>query len=136
MSTPTPPHGTPPVHVYQNNNPAAPVHGKSATGSGIFALVLATVAFLSAPIFLLIPYVGFLPALVAGAGIVVALAGLRRSTHGTGLAVTGLVISVVLFALLAGIATLWNVVVVDPAIRDYEELHEVFNHIKNLVFGS
>ncbi|UAL30428.1 hypothetical protein K8W59_02565 [Nocardioides rotundus] len=92
-------------------------------------------ALLAAPIFLLIPYVGFLPALVAGAGIVVAWTGLRGSTHGAGVAVTGLIVSVVLFALLAGVATMWNVVVADPAIRDYDELHEVIDYIKTLVFG-
>lgn len=135
MSTPNPNPGTP-VHVYQNNTSTAPARGKSATGRGIIALVLAAVALLSAPIFLLIPYIGFLPALVAGAGIVVAWTGLRGSTHGTGVAVTGLIVSVVLFALLAGIATMWNVVVADPAIRDYEELHDVIDYIKTLIFGS
>lgn len=133
MSTPNPSSGTP-VHVYQNNT--SPARGKSATGRGIVALVLAAVALLAAPIFLLIPYVGFLPALVAGAGIVVAWTGLRGSTHGTGVAVTGLIVSVVLFALLAGIATMWNVVVAGPAIRDYDELHEVIDYIKTLIFGS
>lgn len=135
MSTPTPYSG-PPVDVYQNDASAASIGGKSATGSGVLALVLATVALLSAPIVLLIPYVGFLPALVAGAGIVVAWIGLRGCTHGTGVAVTGLIVCVVLFALLAGIATMWNVVVADPAIRDYEELHEVVDHIKSLIVGS
>lgn len=135
MSTPNPNSGTP-VNVCQNNSAAAPVRGKSATRSGILALVLAAVALLSAPIFLLIPYVGFLPALVAGAGIVVAWAGLRGSTQGTGVAVTGLIVSVVLFALLAGIATMWTVVVAGPAIRDYDELHEVIDYIKTLIFGS
>lgn len=129
------PHSGPPVHVHQHNETAGQTVSKSATRSGILALVLCAVAFLSAPL-LLIPYLGFLPAVVAGAGIVVAWSGLRRSTHGTGLAVTGLIISVVLFALLAGIATVWNVVVADPAIRDYEQLHEVIDHVKTLIFGS
>lgn len=71
------------------------------------------------------------PALIAGAGIVAAWASLRGSTHGTGLAVTGLIVSVVLFALLSGLATVWTVVVADPAVRDYEELHEVIDHIKS-----
>ncbi len=134
MSTPNPNPG-PPVHVYQNNTPTV-IGGKSATGRGIVALVLAAVALLSTPIFVLIPYIGFLPALVAGAGIVVAWTGLRGSTHGTGVAVAGLIVCVVLFALLAGIATMWNVMVADPAIRDYDELQEVIDYIKTLIFGS
>ena len=39
-------------------------------------------------------------------------------------------------ALLAGIATVWNVVVAGPAIRDYAQLHEVIDHIQSLVVGS
>lgn len=135
MSTPNPNSG-PLLHAHQNNASTAPIGGKSATGSGVLALVLATVALLSAPIFLLIPYVGFLPALAAGAGAFVSWSGLLGCTHGTGIAITGLIVSVVLFAVLAGIATMWNVVVAEPAIRDYEQLHEVVNHIKSLAFGS
>ncbi|WP_061711847.1 hypothetical protein [Kocuria palustris] len=123
------------VHIHQNNLAGPPGTGKSATSSGVFALALAGVAILSAPVFLLIPYIGFLPALIAGAGALVAGLGLRGSSRGTGTAVTGLIVSVIVFALLAGIATMWNLVVADPAIRDYDELQEVIEYIKQLVFG-
>ena len=131
MSAPDHPH----VHIHQNNQPYPATAGKSATSSGILSLVLAGVAFLSAPIFLLIPYIGFLPAIITAAGAVIAIAGLRGSTRGTGTAVAGLIVSVVVFALLAGIATMWNRVIADPAIRDYDELHEVVEYIKQLIFG-
>lgn len=91
--------------------------GKSATGSGAISLGLSAVALVSAPM-LVIPYVGFLPALLAGGGIAVAWSGLRGSTRGTGMAVAGLVVSVVFFALFAGVATFWNVVVAGPAVTD------------------
>lgn len=136
MSSSYPPQGTPPVHVYQHNQAAPQALGKSATTSGIIALLLCAGAFLAAPLLLLIPYIGFLPALLAGAGIIVAGLGLRGSNRGTGIAVTGLIISVIVFALLAGVATLWNVMIADPAVRDYEELHEVIDYIKSLIFGS
>lgn len=136
MSDQNPPQGTPPVHVYQNNTAAPGAPAKSAAGKGVLSLVLAAGAMFSAPLLLLIPYVGFLPAIIAGAGIIVAWSGLRGATHGTGLAVTGIILSVVAFALLAGVATVWNVIVADPAIRDYDELHEVVDYIKSLVFGS
>ncbi|MDN6304494.1 MAG: hypothetical protein L0J74_01615 [Corynebacterium sp.] len=135
MSNPQSAQGTP-VHVYQHNQSSPAPGGKSAIGSGIVALLLCVAAFVTAPLLLLIPYIGFVPALLAAAGVVVAALGLRGSTHGTGTAVTGLIVSVAVFALLAGIATLWNVVVADPAIRDYDELHEVIDYIKGLVFGS
>lgn len=122
-----------PVHVIQNNQPPT---GKSAAGKGVIALVLCAAAFLSAPLLILIPYVGFLPAMLAGAAIIVAWSGLRGATRGDGTAVTGLIIGVVLFAILAGIATVWNLVVADPAILDYDELHDIIEHIKSLVFGS
>lgn len=125
----------PQVHIHQNNQQYPATAGKSATSSGILSLILAGVAFLSAPIFLLIPYAGFLPAIIAAAGVVIAIVGLRGSTRGTGTAVAGLIVSVVVFALLAGVATMWNLVVADPAIRDYDELHEVIEYIKSLVFG-
>lgn len=135
MSSSYPPQGAPPVHVYQTNA-AAGVPQKSATGGGVLSLVLAAGGMLSAPLLLLIPYVGFLPALIAGAGIIVAWAGLRGATHGTGLAVTGIIVSVVVFAILAGIATVWNLVVAGPAVGDYDELHDVTDYIKSLIFGS
>lgn len=134
MTSENPGRGTP-IHVHQNHQPE-PVRAKSATGKGIVALVLCTAAFLSAPLLILIPYVGFLPGLLAAAAVIVAWAGLRGSSRGNGTAVTALIIGVVLFAILAGIATVWNVVVADPAIRDYEQLHEAIDHIMDLVFGS
>ncbi|WOF21928.1 hypothetical protein N8K70_11100 [Microbacterium betulae] len=131
MSTPQPPL----VHVHQPAHSAPPATGRSATPSGVVALVLAGAALFFSPVFLLIPYVGFFPALIAGGGAVIAGLGLRGSTRGTATAVTGLIVSVIIFALLAGIATMWNFVVADPAIRDYDELHEVIDHIKQLIFG-
>ncbi|MDN5654147.1 MULTISPECIES: hypothetical protein [Brachybacterium] len=125
----------PQMHIHQNNQQHPASAGKSATSSGIFSLVLAGVAFLSAPIFLLIPYIGFLPAIIAAAGAVIAIVGLRGSTRGTGTAVAGLAVSVVVFALLAGISTMWNLVITDPAIRDYDKLHEVIEYIKQLIVG-
>lgn len=136
MTSPYPPQGTPPVHVYQTNTTAAGAPQKSATGSGIISLVLAAGAMLTAPLLLLIPYVGFLPALVAGAGIIVAWTGLRGATSGTGLAVTGIIASVIVFAILAGTATVWNLVIAGPAVSDYDELHDVIDYIKSLIFGS
>lgn len=134
MSDSHPPQGTPPVHVYQTNTAGAPQ--KSAAGSGVLSLVLAAGGMLSAPLLLLIPYVGFLPALIAGAGIIVAWSGLRGATHGTGIATTGIIASVIVFAILAGIATVWNFVVAGPAVSDYDELHEVIDYVKSLIFGS
>lgn len=134
MSDSYPPQGTPPVHVYQTNTAGAPQ--KSAAGSGVLSLVLAAGGMLSAPLLLLIPYVGFLPALIAGVGIIVAWSGLRGATHGTGIATTGIIASVIVFAILAGIATVWNFVVAGPAVSDYDELHEVIDYVKSLIFGS
>lgn len=134
MSAPNLHHGTP-VDINQHDQAAPPVAGASATGKATVALALSAAAVLTAPWLVLIPYVGFLPALIAGAGVVVAWAGLRGSTRGTGLGVTALIISVVLCALLAGIACVWNVVVAGPAISDYEQLHQVIDHSKSLVFG-
>lgn len=134
MSDSHPPQGTPPVHVYQTNTAGAPQ--KSAAGSGVLSLVLAAGGMLSAPLLLLIPYVGFLPALIAGAGIIVAWSGLRGATHGTGIATTGIIACVIVFAILAGIATVWNFVVAGPAVSDYDELHEVIDYVKSLIFGS
>lgn len=123
-----------PAHEFQNNRPA-PAPGRSATGAGIVALVLCAATILSAPALLLIPYIGFLPALIASGAIVAAWSGLRKSDHGNGLAVTGLITGVILFAILAGLATVWNLVVADPAVRDYDQLHEVIDYIKSLIFG-
>lgn len=106
---------------------------RSATTGGIIALICAGLALASAPL-LLIPYIGFLPALIAGAGAVTAFRALRRSSHRTGIATAGLIVAVVVVALLAGVATLWNVFIADPAVRDYQELHDVIEHIKGLFF--
>lgn len=124
-----------PDHQRSRPDPAPPPRSRSAQGHGILALCLAAAAFFVAPFMLLIPLFGFLPAILAAAGVAVAWTGLRRSDHGVGLAVTGLVISVVLFGLTASIATLWNFLVVDPAIRDYQELHEVVDYVRDKVFG-
>lgn len=131
-----PPDRHSPVDIHQHDGPSPAWPDRSAAGSGILALVLCLAAFVVSPPLLLIPYIGFVPALLAAAGIAIAGTGLRRSDHGTRTAVTGLIVSVVVFALLAGIATLWNLVVADPAVRDYDELHEVIDYIKTLVFGS
>ena len=122
------------VQKHDESSPAWP--GRSAAGSGVLALVLCLAALVASPPLLLIPYIGVVPALLAAAGVAIAGAGLRRSDHGTRTAVIGLIVSVVVFALLAGIATLWNLVVADPAVRDYDELHEVIDHVRTLVFGS
>lgn len=114
-----------------------PTNGTAtATGRGILAIVLTGVALLLAPALLLVPYVGFAPALTAAAGVVIAATGVRRAAQGRGVAVAGLVVSALLFVLLLGSALLWNVVVADPSIRDYSELHEAIAHVRSLVFGS
>ena len=107
---------------------------RSATTGGIIALVCAGFALVAAPLLLLVPYIGFVPAVLAGVGAVIAVRALRRSPHSTGIATAGLIVAVVVFALLAGVATLWNVLIADPAVRDYQELHDVIEHIKRLFF--
>lgn len=119
-----------------SRNSAAPAPQGSATGGGVLALVLSGVALLTAPVLLLLPFIGFAPALAAAAGIVLAVTGLRRATHGRGVAVTGLVVSALLFVLLLGAATVWNLGVVDPAIRDYTELHEAIDRVRSTVLGA
>lgn len=113
--------------------PAAPM--RSATGAGIVGLVLDAAALISTPMLILLPWIGFLPAVLAAAGAIVAGRGLHCATGARRLAVTGLIAGIVLFALLAGTATMWHVVVADPAISDYTELHEVIDYIKSLIFG-
>lgn len=132
MSTP---HLGTPVHVHQNNQVGSRPDEKSATGGGIIALALSTAALVTAPVFILIPYVGFLPALLAAAAIVAAGVGLRGSDPGIGLAVTGLVVSVVLFALLAGLATVWNLGVAHPAISDYDQFHDALERAQCRIVG-
>lgn len=107
---------------------------RNATSGGIVALICAGAALVSAPLLLLIPYIGFLPAIIAGVGVLIAIRSLRRSTHRAGIATAGMITAVVVFALLAGVATLWNVLIADPAVRDYHELHDVIEYIKDLIF--
>lgn len=109
---------------------------RSGSGYGSVSFCLAAASFVTAPFLLLVPVAGFIPAILAAAGAVVAWSGLRRTDRRPGLVVAGLIVSVVLFGLTLSIAMLWNLVVVDPAIRDYTELHEVIDHITHLVFGS
>lgn len=107
----------------------------AATTGGIIALVCAGFALASAPLLMLIPYAGFISAFIAGAGAFIALRSLRENTHRTALATAGLVTSVVVFALLAGIATMWNAFVADPAVRDYPELQEAVRYAIHAIFG-
>ena len=37
-------------------------------------------------------------------------------------------------ALVAGIATVWNAFIADPAVRDHQELQDVIEHTKDLIF--
>lgn len=131
MTTPDPSHHSP-FDNFQQPRLSSP-DGSSGTGSGVTSLVLSAVAVLITPPLLFFPYIGFLPVLIAAAGIIVAGSGLRRSTHNTGLTVTGLIVSVIVCILLIGVAAVWTVLVADPAVRDYQELQDVIDHIKNLV---
>lgn len=133
MSTPNSSPNSP-VHVHQHNLSSSPAW-KSASGQGVVSLALCVLAGISAFPLLVLPVLGFLPAVFAGAGIIVADAGLRGATHGNGLAVTALILSVVLFAILAGLATLWHVVVAGPTVTDpwfLEGLEKVWDRL----FGS
>ena len=107
----------------------------STTASGVIALACAGFALASAPLLMLIPYAGFISAFIAGAGAFIAFRSLRSSTERTALATAGLIISVVVFALLAGIATAWNVFVADPAVRDYPDLQEAVRYAIHAIFG-
>lgn len=91
---------------------------------------------MTAPFLLLIPVAGFIPAVLAAAGAVSAWLGLKQSDRRPGLAVAGLLISVMLFGLMLSIAMLWTRLVVAPAVSDHSELQEVIDHIKRLIFGS
>lgn len=83
---------------------------------------------------MLIPHAGFLSTFIAGDGAFIGLRSLRGSPHGAGVATGGRVTAMLVFAPLAGIATVWNVFIADPAVRDYEELQDVIEHIKDLSF--
>lgn len=111
--------------------PTPPQLQESGSGYGIVSLCLAAAAFVSTPFLLLIPVAGFIPAVLAAASVVFAWIGLRRSDRGPGLAVAGLIISVVLFGLTLSIAVLWTRLVVVPAVSDYPELQKAIGH--NLV---
>lgn len=106
----------------------------STTSSGVLAIIMSVGALMISPL-LLIPFVGFAPALIAGAGAFIAARSLRHSSERSAVAVSGLVIATLIFALLAGVATFWNLVVAGPAVGDYQELHDVIEHIKHLIFG-
>ena len=131
------------VHDHDQHEPESPTRRspvtaqqtdqRSATTGGIIALVCAGFALVTAPLLLFIPYIGFLPAIIAGVGAVMAFRALRRSQHRTGIATAGLIVAVAVFALLAGVATLWNVIIADPAVRDYQELHDVIEQIEGLI---
>ncbi|PCC26785.1 hypothetical protein CIK75_01420 [Glutamicibacter sp. BW78] len=108
----------------------------SAAPHAAIAMGLAVVSLVSTPLLLLFPIIGFLPAIIAAAGVVVAWLGLRKSTRGTAVALVALIFCVVLLGLTASIATLWHVVVVSPAVSDYDQLHQVIEYIKELMFGS
>lgn len=102
----------------------------------IVSLCLTAASFVTAPFLLLIPVAGFIPAVLAAAGAVSAWLGLKQSDRRPGLAVAGLLISVMLFGLMLSIAMLWTRLVVAPAVSDHSELQEVIDHIKRLIFGS
>ncbi|MDN6793666.1 MAG: hypothetical protein L0L69_01140 [Propionibacterium sp.] len=130
------------MSTYDNDPLAPPPHAqdpapddRAATTGGLVALGLSGLARVTAPLLLLGPYLGCAPAVLAGVGALVASRALRRAPRRTGLAVTGLVTSVIVFALLAGVATVWNVLVADPAVRDYDELHEVLRYARDVLFG-
>ena len=109
---------------------------RSWNGYGVASLGLATGAFVSAPFLLLLSLVvGFVPAVLAAAGVAFAWIGLRRSDRRPGLAVAGLVVSAVLFGLTLSVATLWTQLITDPAFRDWPELQQLIDHIRQLLFG-
>jgi len=103
---------------------------------GGVALLLCGLALLSAPLLILVPYIGYLPALVAATAVVIACLALRRGGQRNGTAVSALIVGVALLALLGGVATAWNLMIVNPAISDYDELHSVFDRIPDLLFGK
>lgn len=119
---------------HQHHGAPSPV-GRPATGHGTISLALSAATLLTAPI-LLIPILGFLPALLAAAGVLVAWTGLRGSMRGTGITAAGLVVTVIVFAVSAGIATAWHVGVIEPAFRDYEQLHDVIPQVLRRIFGA
>lgn len=109
---------------------------RSWDGYGVASLGLATAAFVTVPFLLLLSLVvGFVPAVMVAGGVVFAWIGLRRKNRRPGLAVAGLIVSAVLFGLTLSIAMLWTQLVVDPAFRDWPELQELIDHVRQLLFG-
>lgn len=80
---------------------------------------------MTAPFLLLIPVAGFVPAGLAAAGAVLARIGLRRSDRRPGLAVAGLIVSVMLFGL-----------TVVPSVSYYPELQKAISHIKLVLLDT
>lgn len=113
--------------AYQTQAPRST--DRSGNDYGIVSLCLAAASFVTAPFLLLIPVAGFIPAILAAAGLVFAWTGLRRSGRRRGLAVAGLIISAVLFSLTLAIAMLWTRLIVVPAVSDYPELQKATDHI-------
>lgn len=108
---------------------------RSAVPHATISFCLATVAIVSSPT-LLVPAIGFVPAIAAAVGAIVAWLGIRRNDRGTGIAMVALVICVILFGLTASVATAWTFFVVNPAFGDYDQLHEVFDYVKRITFGG
>lgn len=137
MSTPSQHQGTAVTDTRRKDDahpaPAPRPPGWSASGHGIVSLCLAAASFVSAPFLMLIPVAGFIPAILAAAGTMFAWIGLRESDRTPGLAVAGLIISVMLFGLTLSIAMLWTLQVVVPAVRDYSELQEVIDHVGRML---
>jgi hypothetical protein len=127
------PHRLTPVYEHAGRNTAG-APNRSAPRMGGVALLLCGLALLSAPLLILIPYIGFIPALGAATAVVIACLALRRGHQRNGTAVSALIVGVALFALLGGVATVWNIIIVNPAISDYDELHSVLDRIKDLLF--
>lgn len=91
----------------------------SWSGYGVVSLCFAAAAFVTAPFLFLLPVASFIPAVLAAAGSVFAWIGLRESDCRPGLAVAGLVVSVMLFGL-----------TVVLSVSDYPELQKAIGHIK------
>lgn len=128
-------HTTPHAPATAPVPPAPATPENDAKSAGIAALALALGAVALSPVLMLIPYAGFIPVIMAAAGAGIAGRALRRRTQHTSWAVTGLVVAVITTALLSGIATFWNLMVADPAVRDYPELHEALEYAKRVIFG-
>ncbi|MGJ0184975.1 hypothetical protein [Corynebacterium glyciniphilum] len=134
MSAPNPYEGSA-TSARPNHPHGRPGAGRSATSQGIASLMLCAAAVITAPVSLPLPIFGFLPAVFAAIGIIPASVGLRRATHDTGLAVTGLVLSVLLFAALGGIATFWHVIVAGPTVSD-PWFQDALDQVWDRLFGS